>query len=50
MPTDEVVLCRFEGDPDAVRNAATQAQIPFERILEATESPRDPDRQGGNRP
>jgi Protein of unknown function (DUF4242) len=50
MPTDEVVLCRFEGDPDAVRNAAEQAQIPFERILEATESPRDIHRQGGNRP
>lgn len=50
MPTDEVVLFRFEGDPDAVRNAAEQAQIPFERILAATESPRDLNRQGGNRP
>ena len=33
---DEVVLCRFEGTADAVRKAAEQARLPFERILETT--------------
>jgi hypothetical protein len=39
LRVDEVVLCRFEGDPDAVRFAAESAAIPFERILETAESP-----------
>jgi hypothetical protein len=39
LRADEVVLCRFEGDPDAVRVAAESAAIPFERILEMAESP-----------
>ena len=39
MRTDEVVLCRFEGAPDAVRRAAERAGIPFERILETGRSP-----------
>ncbi|HEY2371408.1 MAG TPA: hypothetical protein VGH82_02570 [Gaiellaceae bacterium] len=36
---DEVVLCRFEGGAVAVRRAAEQAEIPFERILETAQSP-----------
>ncbi len=36
---DEVVLCRFEGAAAAVRKAAVDAAIPFERILEAAQSP-----------
>jgi hypothetical protein len=36
---DEVVLCRFEGGVVAVRRAAEEAAIPFERILEAAQSP-----------
>ncbi|HKN94805.1 MAG TPA: nickel-binding protein [Thermoleophilaceae bacterium] len=39
MREDEVVLCLFEGDAGAVRRAAEQAQIEFERILEAARSP-----------
>jgi hypothetical protein len=35
---DEVLLCLFEGPPDAVRLAAERAAIPFERILEASDS------------
>ena len=37
--TDEVVLCRFQGAPDAVRRAAERAGIPFQRILETGRSP-----------
>ena len=37
---DEVVLCRFGGgDAVAVRRAAEEAAIPFERILETAQSP-----------
>jgi hypothetical protein len=39
MREDEVVLCLFDGSPDAVRRAAERAEIPFERILEASGSP-----------
>ena len=39
MREDEVVLCLFEGTEEAVRRAAARAEIPFERILEATGSP-----------
>jgi hypothetical protein len=35
---DEVLLCLFEGPPEAVRLAAERAAIPFERILEASDS------------
>ncbi len=35
---DDVVLCQFEGRPDAVRKAAEQAGVPFERILATTRS------------
>jgi hypothetical protein len=35
---DEVVLCLFEGSAAAARLAAERAAIPFERILEATDS------------
>ena len=38
MREDEVVLCLFDGTEDAVRLAAEQADVPFERILEATAS------------
>ena len=36
---DEVVLCLFQGSEQSVCKAAEQAEIPFERILEATRSP-----------
>jgi hypothetical protein len=36
---DEVVLCQFEGTPDAVRDVAERAQVPFERILAAGRAP-----------
>jgi hypothetical protein len=39
MREDEVVLCLFDGSEAAVRSAAEHAEIPFERILEATRSP-----------
>jgi len=39
MLEDEVVLCLFDGTPASVRTAAEQAEIPFERVLEATRSP-----------
>jgi hypothetical protein len=43
---DEVLLCLFEGSLEAVRLAAEQAAIPFERILEASDSTHPADRQG----
>jgi hypothetical protein len=39
MRQDEVVLCGFAGSEPAVRRAAEQAAIPFERILAAEHSP-----------
>lgn len=39
MRADEVVLCLFKGSASSVRRAAERADIPFERILEATRSP-----------
>jgi hypothetical protein len=39
MREDEVVLCLFAGTLDAVRDAATAAEIPFERVLETARSP-----------
>jgi hypothetical protein len=39
MREDEVVLCLFRGDLDAVREVAQAAEIPFERILETARSP-----------
>jgi hypothetical protein len=39
MREDEVVLCLFEGERDAVREVARAAEIPFERILETARSP-----------
>jgi Nickel responsive protein SCO4226-like len=36
---DEVVLCMFEGEAEAVRRVAEHAEIPFERILAAAQSP-----------
>jgi hypothetical protein len=39
MRRDEVVLCLYEGSPDAVREAAERAQVPFERIVETARSP-----------
>jgi hypothetical protein len=39
MRADEVVLCLFEGQPEPVRQAAEDAQIPFDRILETARSP-----------
>ena len=39
MREDEVVLCQFAGAPDAVREVADRARIPFERILETDRSP-----------
>jgi hypothetical protein len=40
MQEDEVVLCQFEGAMKAVRRAAELAEVPFERIVETTHSPR----------
>lgn len=40
IPDDEVVLCRFEGSPGAVRTAIERAGIPCDRIVRATRSPR----------
>jgi len=39
MRDDEVVLCQFEGEADAVRRTAERAGVPFERILETTNRP-----------
>lgn len=39
MRTDDVVLCLFQGSETSVRKAAEQAEIPFERILQAARSP-----------
>ena len=33
---DEVVLCQFEGDADAIRRVAERARVPYERLLAAT--------------
>ena len=41
MREDEVVLCLFEGEIEAVRAVAEAAAIPFERILETARSPWD---------
>jgi hypothetical protein len=39
MREDDVVFCFFDGaSPDAVASAATRAEIPFERIVEAVRS------------
>jgi hypothetical protein len=38
MRDDEVVLCLFAGQADAVRAAAERAQVPFDRIVEAERS------------
>jgi hypothetical protein len=35
---DEVVLCRFEGPVNRVRDVAERAEIPFDRILATSES------------
>ena len=36
LPADEVVFFMFDGDSvDAVRDACTRAQVPFERVLES---------------
>ena len=39
MREDEVVLCLFAGSSDAVRAAAVQAEVPFDRIVEAGRTP-----------
>lgn len=36
---DEVVFCRFRGREELVRRAAERGAVPFERILEARQSP-----------
>jgi hypothetical protein len=36
---DEVVLCRFEGAADHVRDVAERAEVPFDRLLAAAHSP-----------
>ncbi|HUB09903.1 MAG TPA: hypothetical protein VMB50_23065 [Myxococcales bacterium] len=43
MREDEVVLCFFEGGLETVRDAASAAQIPFDRILETARSPWGPE-------
>jgi hypothetical protein len=39
MREDEVVLCLFAGSNEAVRAAAEQAKVPFDRIVEAGRTP-----------
>lgn len=39
MREDEVVLCLFAGEFEAVRAVAEAAEVPFERILETARSP-----------
>jgi hypothetical protein len=39
MRDDEVVLCLFRGELQAVRQAAIAAEIPFDRLLETARSP-----------
>jgi hypothetical protein len=46
MRTDEVVLCRFEGEESAVRRVAMAAAIPFDRIVETVQSPWDREQEG----
>jgi hypothetical protein len=46
LRADEVVLCRFEGTPAAVRELAELAEVPFERILESTTTPAAPEKRG----
>ena len=36
---DEVVLCRFEGTAEDVRDVAERAEVPFDRLLTAARSP-----------
>ena len=36
---DEVVLCRFEGAADHVREVAERAAVPFDRLLAVAHSP-----------
>jgi hypothetical protein len=36
---DEVVLCLYAGERDAVDEAARRAEVPFERIVETARSP-----------
>ena len=38
MAADEVVLCLFDGPPDAVARAARGARVPFERIVSGSHS------------
>ena len=45
---DEVVLCRFEGTAEHVRDVAERANVPFERILAAAHSPWPLSEIGGN--
>ena len=44
---DEAALCRFEGDPQAVRRTADLAATPFERIVETAQPPWPPDTSEG---
>lgn len=39
MREDEVVLCLFRGGLEDVRQVATAAAIPYDRILETARSP-----------
>lgn len=43
---DDLVFCNFEGSKAAVRHAAEEARIPFERILDAGSSPWPSDPEG----
>jgi hypothetical protein len=43
MREDEVVLCLFDGQLEAIRDVARAAGIPFERILETARSPWKPE-------
>jgi hypothetical protein len=49
MREDEVVLCLFRGGREDVHRVASAARIPYDRILEATCSPRPVENDRRNR-
>ncbi len=46
MPTDEVVLFLFDGPEDQVRQAAQQAGVPFDRIVQTSQHVPPTDHEG----
>jgi Protein of unknown function (DUF4242) len=51
LPGDETLLHVFEAEsPEAVRDAARVASLPYERIVEAVEGTADEPKGGGGKP